>query len=232
MIPPLIVQEALAQGIGLIAITDHNATANFKAVKKAAKDTGLAVMPGMELQTREEVHVLCLFEDEDQLEEWQKLVESTLPNIENDTEHFGEQFVVDETGEFIRRETQLLLTSSNLSINEAWNRVAALGGMMIPAHVNRTAFGVIANLGFIPTDIQIEALEISRHIQPDQAKKTFPQIDGYPLIQSGDVHRLDEFLGTTVFEIATPTISELRMAFTHLDNRTCNIIIDKDITNN
>jgi len=224
MIPPLIVQETLAQGINLIAITDHNATANFKAVKKAAEGTGLAVLPGMELQTREEVHVLCLFDDENQLEEWQKQVDPTLPAIENNPDHFGEQFVVDETGEFIRREAQLLLTSSSLTINEAWNRVSELGGLMIPAHVNRTAFGVIANLGFIPTDIHIEALEISRHIQPEQARKTFPQIEGYPLIQSGDVHRLEEFLGTTVFEIAAPTINELRLAFAGQNGRTCQIV--------
>jgi PHP family Zn ribbon phosphoesterase len=224
MIPPLIVRAALGQGIGLIAITDHNATANFKAVKKAALGTDLAVLPGMELQTREEVHVLCLFDDEAQLEEWQRLVDPTLPNIENDPEHFGEQFVVDETGEFIRREMQLLLTSSSFTISEAWNRINALGGLMIPAHVNRTAFGVIANLGFIPTDIHIEALEISRHIQPAQARKTFPQIDGYPLIQNGDVHRLEEFLGTTILEITAPTINELRMALANQDGRACQIV--------
>ena len=224
MIPPLIVQAALSQGISLIAITDHNATANFKAVKTAALGTDLSILPGMELQTREEVHVLCLFDDETQLEEWQKLVDPTLPKIENDPEHFGEQFVVDETGEFIRREKQLLLTSSSFTMSEAWNRINALGGLMIPAHVNRTAFGVIANLGFIPTDISIEALEISRHIGPEQARKTFPQIGNYPLIQSGDVHRLEEFLGSTHLTISSPTISELRMAFANQDGRSCHIV--------
>ena len=37
MIPPLIVQQAVDQGINLIAITDHNATANIAAVQKAAQ---------------------------------------------------------------------------------------------------------------------------------------------------------------------------------------------------
>ncbi|MBI1881048.1 MAG: histidinol-phosphatase, partial [Chloroflexi bacterium] len=150
MIPPLIVREALARQINLIAITDHNASANVGAVQKAASDVDLTVLPGMELQTREEVHLLCLFDTLVQLETWQTVVSARLPSIENNIAYFGEQFVVDETGEFIRRETQLLLTSANLSLEEAVWGVLRLGGLAIPAHVNRPAFSLIANLGFVP----------------------------------------------------------------------------------
>ena len=106
MIPPLIVQTAIEKGINLLAVTDHNASANVIAVQRAAQDTGMIVLPGMELQTREEVHLLCLFDTLEQLEAWQNLVDEHLPPLENDIEYFGEQFVVDETGDFIRRETQ------------------------------------------------------------------------------------------------------------------------------
>src|ERR1041385_6788538 len=75
MIPPVIVDEALAHGINLIAITDHNQTANISAVMEAAQGTGLTVLPGMELQTSEEVHVLCLFDGLDQAEAWQRRVD-------------------------------------------------------------------------------------------------------------------------------------------------------------
>ncbi len=61
----------------------------------------------MELQTREEVHVLCLFDSLDQVSQWQQTVDGLLPSIENQPDHFGEQFVVDETGDFIRREDTL-----------------------------------------------------------------------------------------------------------------------------
>ncbi len=72
----------------------------------------MIVLPGMELQTREEVHLLCLFDTLEQLAAWQSAGESSIcRRLENDIEYFGEQFVVDETGEFVRRETQLLLTS-------------------------------------------------------------------------------------------------------------------------
>jgi PHP family Zn ribbon phosphoesterase len=212
MIPPLIVEEAVERGIQLIAITDHNATANIAAVQKAARGSDLLVVPGMELQTREEVHVLCLFDEIDQAKELQLWVDQRLPDIANNIDFFGEQFIVDETGDFIRREDRLLLSSLDATINEAWQKVHALGGLFIPAHINRTANGLMSLLGLVPTDIPIEALEISRHITPDGAETKYPQIRGYPLIQNGDVHYLDGFLGTTEWSIASPSIAELRKA--------------------
>lgn len=219
MIPPLIVEYALDLGIHLIAITDHNSSGNIEAVQKAAKKTPLHVFPGMEIQTREEVHSLCLFDTLEQIMLLQKLVSETLPPIENDPEHFGEQFVVDQTGDFIRREDQLLLVSTSLSLNDAWKVVTDLGGLFIPAHVNRKAFGLLESLGLVPTDIQIEALEISKHISVADAVKQFPQIKGYPLIQDGDVHRLDEFNGKMTLYIEKPSIEEIRMAIHNTNGR-------------
>jgi PHP family Zn ribbon phosphoesterase len=212
MIPPLIVQEALAKGIKLIAITDHNASANVEAVQKAATGTELNVLPGMELQTREEVHLLCLFDTLTQLKAWQTVVDERLPPLENNIEYFGEQFVVDETGDFVRRETRLLLTSADLSLQEAAESVLELGGLVIPAHVNRKAFSLIANLGFVPPGLPVDALEISRHIDPSEAREKYPQLRDYALVQSGDVHYLKEFLGANIFTLAAPTIAELKLA--------------------
>jgi PHP family Zn ribbon phosphoesterase len=219
MIPPLIVQEALDKGIDLIAVTDHNSSANVGAMQAAAVGTPLAVLAGMELQTREEVHLLCLFDTLEQVTAWQTLVDAHLPQLENNIEFFGEQFVVDETGEFIRREPRLLITSANLSLEEAAHTVVRLGGIVIPAHVDRKAFSLIANLGFVPTDAPVAALEISRHLDPAQACEKLPQVRRYPLVQGGDVHRLDEFLGANLFTLAAPTIGELSKAFLNEEGR-------------
>lgn len=212
MIPPLIVQTALTNGLNLIAITDHNASDNVPAVIKAAEGEDLTVLPGMELQTKEDVHVLCLFDTLDQLAELQTLVDQNLPDIKNNIEYFGEQFVVDHSGEFVERKEQLLITGTSLSFEKAYHIVTDLGGLFIPAHVNRQIFGLIYHLGFVPPDLPIDALEISRHITPDQARKEFPQIDAYRLIQSGDVHFLDDFLGINQFLINEPTVFEIKMA--------------------
>jgi 3',5'-nucleoside bisphosphate phosphatase len=219
MIPPLIVEEALQRDIHLIAITDHNGTANIEAVQKAAHGTELTVLPGMELQTREEVHLLCLFDTLDQAQELQHWVDRYLPSLKNNVDFFGEQFVVDETGDFVRREERLLLTSVDASLNEAWDVVNRAGGLLIPAHVNRKAFGLIPVLGLVPTDIPLEGLEISRHLSLAEVPAKLPQVKGYPLIQNGDVHFLEDFLGSTVWYVERPTIAELRLALKGQEGR-------------
>lgn len=224
MIPPLIIAEALERGISLIAITDHNASANVKAVQIAANNTGLHVLPGMEIQTREDVHSLCLFDSLDQINELQSIVDKTLPAINNQPEHFGEQFVVDETGDFIRREERLLITSSSLSLNEAFDVVTNLGGLFIPAHVNRKAFGLIESLGFIPPEIALPAVEISRHISSAEARINLPGIRDIPIIQNGDVHRLTDFLGSLRLEINAPTIAEIKMALKTFNGRNYSVV--------
>lgn len=217
MIPPLIVSEAIENGIKLIAITDHNASANIPAVMEAAQGTGLVVLPGMELQTKEEVHLLCLFDTLEQAFSWQTIVDSLLPNLPNNVEYFGEQFVVDATGEFVRHEERLLLNSANISLEDAAAQVRDLGGLAVPAHIDRQANGLIALLGLIPPGF--EALELSRHITPEAALQKYPQVKNYPLLQSGDVHLLDGFLGSTYFQIEKPSISELRLALAGKEGR-------------
>jgi 3',5'-nucleoside bisphosphate phosphatase len=220
MIPPLIVQEAVDMGIHILGITDHNATANIQSVITAAKDTDLTIFPGMELQTQEEVHVLCLFDTLEQVEELQRQVNKTMPNLSNRPDYFGEQFVVDATGEFIRREDSLLLTSSSLTIKSALDLVNRMEGLLIPAHVNRKAFGLLPTLGFIPQELENSfAFEISRHLSVEKAPVEFPSLVGHKLIQSGDVHRLNEFLGVNKFLIEKPTISELVKAFRGIEGR-------------
>ncbi len=223
MIPPLIVERALANGISLIAITDHNASANIKAVQKAAEGTDLAVLPGMEVQTKEDVHVICLFDTLMQMDHFQKIVDYNLPTIKNKASFFGHQLIVDETGSYLGTEERLLITSTFLSIDTVWAEVEMLGGLMIPAHINRKVNGLIEILGFVPQEIPIAALEISRHITPSEAFQSYPQIKNYSLIQNGDVHRLNEFLGSTIFEIQEPNILEIRLALAHKEGRDCRI---------
>lgn len=222
MIPPLIVHTAQQHGIQVLAITDHNATANIAAVMEAARGTDLIILPGMELQTKEEVHLLCLFDTLEQAAEWQKKVDACLPDMPNNIEFFGEQFVVDASGDFLRREERLLINSADLSLEDATEQVRTLGGLAIPAHVDRKANGLLEVLGLVPPGF--EGLEISRRITPEEAVKKYPQLHGYSLIQSGDVHYLDGFIGTTHLSVETPTIAEIDLAINTQDGRSLSII--------
>jgi hypothetical protein len=219
MIPPFIIQTAQENQIDLIAITDHNATANIPAVIEAAVGSGVTVLPGMELQTKEEVHLLCLFDTSEQAFQLQSIVDQHLPNLANDADHFGEQFVVDATGEFLRREERMLINSTTLNLEDAVQHVHKIGGLAIPAHINRRAFGLMEILGFIPPEIPFDAVEVSRHVQVETYQNSQKIPIHQPIIQSGDVHRLDEFLGTLVFEMQTRSISEIRMALNVVNGR-------------
>ncbi|MCC7359527.1 MAG: PHP domain-containing protein [Anaerolineales bacterium] len=212
MIPPLIVRAALARGITLLAITDHNASANVAAVQQAAEGTALSVLPGMELQTREDVHLLCLFDTPGQLAAWQAEVNACLPDLPNRAEFWGEQFVVDATGDLLRREPRLLLTAARMTLAAAVASVLRLGGLPLPAHVDRRAYGLLAQLGFVPPDLPVPGLELSRWCNPEMARERFPQLAGYALMQNGDAHELGELLGATVLRLAAPTVGEIALA--------------------
>jgi 3',5'-nucleoside bisphosphate phosphatase len=219
MIPPLIVQKAIELNIDIIAITDHNASANVLAVQKAAIGTNLKVLPGMEVQTCEDVHLLCLFESLNKLEDWQAAVNNSLPDTLNRAEFFGEQYVVDEYGQYIQTETRMLLTSTRFSIDDVFERVNTLGGLVIPAHVDRTTYGLFPTLGLLADHWPILGFEISRHTDSGKARASFPSMGNYPLIQGGDVHRLDEFIGRTIFTLEEPTVNEICMALKAEDDR-------------
>lgn len=222
MIPPVIVDAALAKGINLIAITDHNATANIGAVMQAAQGTDLTVLAGMELQTQEEVHVLCLFDGLEQAEAWQRSVDARFENIPNEEEKIGEQYVVDATGDFIRSESRMLITNVDMSLSEAVQGVDALGGLVIPAHVERRAYGLLSTLGFASPIF--EGLEISRHTTPKIVRKQYPQIKDFPLLQNGDVHYRDGFLGAMEFAIEAPNMKEISKAIRGVDGRKMQIV--------
>jgi 3',5'-nucleoside bisphosphate phosphatase len=212
MIPPLIVRQALARGLNLIAVTDHNAAANCAAVMQPAQDTELAVLPGMEVQTVEEVHTVCLFDTIEQALTWQGIVFDHLPDQANVEELFGAQYVVDAEGGYIRTETRLLQTSTDLPLEEILRRVKTLGGLAIPAHVDRPSFSLLANLGMVPSGLDAPALELFRLTDPTAARTRWPDLAPYPLIRSGDAHRLSEITPALKLTLAAPTIAELTLA--------------------
>jgi hypothetical protein len=219
MIPPLIVRRARELGLELIAITDHNAASNAAAVAEAAAGTGLTVLPGMEVQTREEVHLLCLFDTIEQVLAWQDTVFAALPKRRNDQTFFGEQYVVDATGEYLYTEERLLLVSTSLPVEGVVAGVLALGGIVVPAHVDRPSFSLVANLGFVPPGLEIAGLELSRHADPAEVARHFPQTAGYGLIVDGDAHCLEELTARTTFKVEEPTVAELALALAGRDGR-------------
>ena len=221
MTPRNIIRHAQSAGIDIVAITDHNAGDNVAAALRATAGTTVTVLPGMELQTREEVHLLALF---GKMREFLKWCEFVLPHrspLRNDETRFGPQFVVDETDELIRVEETMLLASTDLSLEEAVTQVNALGGIAIAAHVDRPMFSCLTQLGFIPPDLGLAAVEVSRNTRADSVREKYPRIGGLPIITSSDAHTIEDFITgpKTMFLAETPTLSEIRQALAGKEGR-------------
>jgi PHP family Zn ribbon phosphoesterase len=226
MIPPLIVRRARDLALDIIAITDHNSAENVSAVVEAARGFDLTVLPGMEVETREEVHLVCLFDTLEQALDWQDVVYAHLPPLPNKPDFFGAQFVVDAAGDFVRYNERLLATSTSLPIEQVAAKVEERGGLCIAAHVDRPSYSLLANLGFVPEGIRLAAVEITPGARAEEMRRRHPSLMGYPFIYSGDVHRLHDMSDRTILTLAEPTITEISMAFRGEGDRKVKVLAD------
>ena len=212
MLPPLIIERAVELGVELLAVTDHNCAENVQAVIDAAQGTGLWVLPGMEVQTREEAHLVTLFDTVEQALAWQRVVYEHLPPLANEPDLFGSQLVVDADGEFLRYNERLLLTSTDLSVEQVVAGVHDLGGLAIASHIDRQAFSLLGNLGFIPPGLPLDAVELSRHVEPMAWLARYGKGITWPVVRSSDAHRLSEMRPAMRLLLKAPTIAGIRRA--------------------
>jgi PHP family Zn ribbon phosphoesterase len=209
MTPNNIINMAILKGLDAISITDHNSCDNVRAAINAANGR-ILVLPGMEVQTIEDVHLLCYFNCIEALEEYDKIIRGALQKVDNIPEIFGEQTILDEMDQLLDVRSELLITSVNLSVDDVVLGVRNLGGMVVPAHVNRPSYSILSNLGFIPDNLYLKLLEISHNF------KEFNSLPGkYWYIYSSDAHHLQDIMERVMFlEVTELTISSLMKALT------------------
>ncbi|QUI24959.1 PHP domain-containing protein [Vallitalea pronyensis] len=187
MTPNNIVNMALLNELDAIAITDHNSAENVKAVMEVAKSTDLIVIPGIEIETREEIHVLGLFLSLEDVYNVQKKIYASLPTLHNRVSIFGSQKIMNKDDDVVKELEQFLSTAVHLSLNEVIGLIHTHGGIAIPAHIDRPSYSILSNLGMIPEDLQTSVLEVSRFADLATYKKKYKD---YTIIQSSDAHEL------------------------------------------
>jgi predicted metal-dependent phosphoesterase TrpH len=217
-VPTRIVQRALEKRLDAIGICDHNSSENVQAVRRAAGRTAsekLHVFAGMEITTREEVHLLAIFEEEEDLARMQERVYDSLPGV-NDRDVFGDQYIVDEEDYVTGYNEHLLIGATGMSIDETIGHVHRLGGLAIACHIDREAFSVISQLGFVPENAGFDALEVS----PQYASSPFdlsPYLDGSaegpPVVTFSDAHHIADIgRAFTEFGMVRSGLAELKDA--------------------
>lgn len=179
-------------GIEAAALTDHNTVGNCAAFCEAAKRYGILALPGMELTTAEEVHVVCVFGDLDAAQAFEAEVFRRLPPLENDPRVFGPQVKMDSEDTVLGEERRMLATATGIGIYEVPGLVASLGGACWPAHIDRPSFSLISNLGLWDPDLGFSFAEVSRSCPPDFLDR--PDLKGLPVVTASDAHYLDQVM--------------------------------------
>lgn len=186
MTPNNLINMSIIKGLDAVALTDHNACENVRAAAAVAGDK-IIFIPGMEVETSEEVHIVTLFPTADAAEEMQRILVDSSPFIPNRPEIFGNQYIMDENDEICGEIDRMLVTASGLNIYTVVAAAKDLGGIAYPAHIDRESYSVLSNLGFIPPDLDISAVEIT--------EKSRTALEGeysnrYNIITSSDAHYL------------------------------------------
>ena len=217
MSPKRILTAAKKKELDIIGICDHNSTENSLAVMRAAQNSSLHVIPGMEVTSKEEVHVLALFDDLNNALELQDQIHRNLPG-ENDTEAFGMQVILNEKEEVLGFSDKLLIGATTIPLEEVIRLIHHYEGIAIASHIDREAFSIIGQLGFVPENLALDALEISPRITYEAAHAKYPH--QYPITSSSDAHYPDDIgKSYTSFWLQDGTVAEIKKALNNDDGR-------------
>jgi PHP family Zn ribbon phosphoesterase len=213
MSPANIVSLAIQRGLDIIGITDHNTTKQCEVVWKLAQKTNLKVIPGCEMTSREEVHCLGLFEDFDALRVFQAFLDQHLTIIPHNSALFGYQVLVDEDENVLEELENYLGASLDVSIEEVEQKVHELSGIFIPAHIDRPRNSLFSQLGFLPPELKVDALQISKLAEEIAVREKYKINRDITMVKYTDTHYPDDLGKTyTNFEMEDPSFDEIRKA--------------------
>jgi PHP family Zn ribbon phosphoesterase len=215
MVPRVIVERAKQSGLDAVGICDHNAAANVQAVREAGREAGIGVIAGMEVTTAEEIHLLAFFGSEHELQTFAGMVRDHLPGS-NDPELFGDQIVVDKNGEPVAVEERLLIGATDLGVARIVEEIHRLAGLAIASHVDRQNFSILSQLGFIPAELALDGVELSRQAGSEDRY----DLRGLSAVRSSDAHFPEEIgSAATTFLVKQATVAEIGLALAGREGR-------------
>lgn len=192
MTPATIAGMAKLAGADLIAITDHNSALNLPAAAKACAAYGLLLLPGMEVNTAEEIHVLCYFKTVAAALAFGETLYAALPAFPYDPAIWGKQLVMDENDVVLAPVEKLLTGAVSLDIYAVKAACEALGGIAVPAHVEKDSYSLLSVLGFLPDDLPFSAFELKNPQKLDDLLRRGLLPAGREILTSSDAHQLED----------------------------------------
>lgn len=192
MTPANLVGMAAVKGLDVIALTDHNSCRNCPAAIFHGKNYGVIVIPGMELCTAEEVHVICLFDTLDHALSFDRYVYEHLMPVRNREDIFGKQQIMNEKDEVVGTIDNLLINATDIPFDEAVPLAGSFGGIAYPAHIDKTSTSLLSNLGFVPPDSTFTCAEIHDLRNLHRIQKEHPYFLNCSIVSSSDAHYLED----------------------------------------
>ena len=190
MTPNNIAGMAAIKGLNVLALTDHNTAKNCPAFFEVCRRQGIIPIAGIELSTEEDIHLVCLFEELDDAMRFDEVIEQHLMPIINKPEIFGEQLILDGEDEIIGEVEKLLISPTDLPIDQAISLAREYGAHVHPAHIDRETNGIIAVLGGIPEEYGFEIFELRESDSAERVLKTVPQLSEINVLVCSDAHNL------------------------------------------
>lgn len=201
MTPANICGMAHIKGLDAIAVTDHNTARNLPYVKEAADYYHIILLPGLEVTTREEVHLLGYFPTVEAAVEIGEIFSSHLPPMPNQPKFFGNQYVMNTDDEIQAEETRMLIGATDLDLQQCAALIRSHGGLAVPAHINRGSNGLLVNLGMMPDEPVFSTVEVARHLPVAEAA-----VKERVVLYSSDAHQLGAIMEAE-FDLPTPRFS-------------------------
>ncbi|MBC8536152.1 PHP domain-containing protein [Feifania hominis] len=193
MTPHDLVFMAKLLGLDVIALTDHNTSKNCPAAMAAGREAGVLVLPGMELNCAEEVHIVCLFAELEAAQEFERFVDTRRLPVANRPEIFGRQLICDERDEIIGEMEPLLTAATQIGVYEIAALLESYGGVAVAAHIDRPSYSVLAALGFLTPDMGFRNVELSPYADEAAFFSLHPELPGdYRVLHSSDAHALGD----------------------------------------
>jgi len=210
MSPREIIARAKSRGLDMIAVADHNSTWHCELMVTLGREAGLTVLRAAEVTSAEDVHSLVILPDEASALSFQGWIDSHCAHMPHNPHIFGDQVVIDRDENIIREIGHFLPAALSASIDEVESAAHSRGGLFIPAHIDRPAMGILGQLGFIPDDLFIDAVEVVGRM-PDLL---------FPVIRNSDAH-IPEHIGRryTDYMLENPSFDELSKALKGEDGR-------------
>jgi len=203
MSPAAIIRHAVARGLDMIAVSDHNTTLHCELAVTLGLGAGITVLRAAEVTSSEEVHSLVILPDGEARVSFQAWLEQHSTFVPHDPKIFGDQVVIDSDENIITEITHYLPAALDATLDEVEAAAHRHGALFIPAHIDRPSFSITSQLGFIPEDLYIDAIEVTGPT-PDLL---------YPVIRNSDAH-IPEHIGRryTSYMLSRPSFEELAMA--------------------